>query len=274
MRATTQCINTSHRALCRVFLPPIEQMMLPLPLFFLPCQSVTKLHQLRSYASKPPARGPRGRTAVAASEQVAHEERGFDKRFTTQKDIDNSGRSRPPQNDEITDPLIMVIDKTEPEGPFPTRHVLAKLDPDELLRMIHPYIPADLSKDRPKPQYALCKIFSKAEELERQKQLREKKKAESAKKIKSKELELTWSISEHDLGTKMRQMGRFLAKGYKVEVLVARKKGGRQASMEEAEKLVKSLQAEVEKNDGRETKPSSGATGGTMRFFLEGKLVK
>ncbi|KAG6006158.1 hypothetical protein E4U21_007268 [Claviceps maximensis] len=273
MRATAQCINTSRRALCRVFVSPMERTLLSPPIsVLLPCRRTGAiLGQLRSYAQKPPpARGPRGQTSAAATEQVAREQRGFDKLYTTQNDINRSGRDRPPQDHEITDPQIMVIDNGAIEGPLATSFVLTKLEANESLRMIQPYVPADPKNDRPLCSYAVCKIVNKADEYARQKQLRERKKA-AAGKAKTKELELTWAIGNHDLGTKMRQMGGFLAKGFKVEVLLAKKKGGKQVGGKEAEAVVKRLREEVEANGGREAKPSTGTPGATMRFYLEGK---
>lgn len=139
--------------------------------------------------------------------------------------------------------------------------------------MIQPYIPADAKNNRPAAQYAVCKIVNKRDEYERQKQLKEKKKA-ALGKPKTKELELTWAIGEHDLATKMRQMGGFLGKGMKVEVLVAKKKGGKVADGKEAEGVVKRIREEVDNVGGREGKPATGAVGGTMRFYLEGKQTK
>ncbi|KAG6014508.1 hypothetical protein E4U54_005161 [Claviceps lovelessii] len=278
MRApAAPCINTCRQALCRVFVPPMERTrLLPLPVsVLLPCPRQRPGRgvscQVRSYVRKPPpGRGPRGQTSAAATEQVARDERGFDKRYTTQTDIDRSGRDRPPRDHEITDPEIMVIDNGVSEGPLSTSYVLTKLEAHESLRMIQPYVPADRKDPDSKFSYAVCKIVNKADEYERQKQLKEKKKA-AAGKAKTKEMELTWAIGDHDLGTKMRQMGGFLAKGFKVEVLVAKKKGGKQVDGREAEAVVRRLREAVEQNGGREAKPATGTPGGTMRFYLEGK---
>ncbi|GAB0138699.1 hypothetical protein EsDP_00006925 [Epichloe bromicola] len=287
-----QCIYSSRRALCRVLVPPIERTrLLPVPASASATTTTTTTILLlprppvaRGYASKsrPPARGPRGPTSAAAKEQVARDERGFDKRYTTQGDIERSGRDRPPQDHEITDPQIMVVDKgaAAAEGPLGTQFVLSRLEPHESLRMTQPYVPADADNGRPSPQFAVCSIVDKREEYERRKQSRgEGKKAAAgaaaaAARPRTKELELTWAIGEHDLATKMRQMGRFLAKGLRVEVLVARKKGGRQVDGKEAEGVVKRIRDEVERNAGRETKPATGLAGGTMRFYLEGKPAK
>ncbi|KAF5131374.1 Translation initiation factor IF-3 [Metarhizium anisopliae] len=271
-----QCVYNSRRALYRVFVSPSEApalsivSRLQLSALPVPHRNALAASQVRRYAVKPPARGPRGQTSVAAAEQLAHDNRGFDKRYTTQQDIARSGRDRPPQDHEITDPQIMVIDNGATEGPLATPFVLTRLEPHESLRMVQPYVPADPKNGRPGAQWAVCKIVNKRDEYERQKQLKEKKKA-GVGKPKTKELELTWAIGEHDLATKMRQMGQFLDKGMKVEVLVARKKGGKQVDGKEADGVVRRIRDEVDKVGGREGKSASGAVGGTYRLYLEGK---
>jgi translation initiation factor IF-3 len=71
----------------------------------------------------------------------------------------------------------------------------------------------------------------------------------------------------------MRQMGQFLEKGMKVEVLVAKKKGGKQVDGKEAEAVVKRIRDEIDTVGGREGKPASGAVGATFRMYLEGKKL-
>lgn len=254
--------------------------------------------QLRYYANGPkPSRSGRQAGENAAS---SVEDRGYDKRFTTQRDVDRSGRDRLPWDHEITDPQIMVIDGGASEGPLATRFVLSKLEPGESLRMIQPYIPAgtkissqntstadstDTKASSSQPsttpgttttvaQYAVCKIVNKREEYERQRQLKERKKAAAAGKPKTKELELTWAIGGQDLATKLRQLGGFLSKGMKVELTFGKKKGGRLVGAEEAAEVLKKVREEVVALGGREGKPASGQVGGTMRMFYEGVKAK
>ncbi|POR35914.1 Translation initiation factor IF-3 [Tolypocladium paradoxum] len=285
MKATSQCLYSSRRALYRVFISPAE---LPRVARVSAQHSPRQLssawavprdgcigHQIRLYAAKPsrppPRSGGRGPGDAATRDPDA---RGFDRRFTTQKDIERSGRDRPPQDHEITDPQIMVIDNGASEGPLATSFVLTKLEPDESLRMMQPYVPADPKNGRPSAQLAVCKIVNKRDEYARQRQIRERRKAGDGGKPKTKELELTWAIGEHDLATKMRQMGGFLAKGMKVELMLGRKKGGKQVSGDEAADVLRRVRDEVAAHGGREGKPASGQVGGTMRLFLEGKGSK
>ena len=260
MRQAAQCVYSPSRALYRVFIGPAAAIPRP----WLP-SAAGHVAQLRQYAAKSSKPAP-----LTAKERADREDRGFDRRFTTQKDIDRSGRDRPPQDHEITDPQVMVIDNGTTEGPLATSFVLTKLETDESLRMIQPYVPADTKNGR-KAQFAVCKIVNKRDEYTRQRQLKEKKKTAAAAKPKTKELELTWAIGEHDLATKMRQMGGFLSRGMKVEVLLAKKKGGKQVDSKEAQSVVQRIREEVSSQGARESKPATGAAGGTMRLYLEGK---
>ncbi|KAL7785270.1 hypothetical protein V8C37DRAFT_394226 [Trichoderma ceciliae] len=227
--------------------------------------------QSRWYAgSARPYRGGNKASASASSENPDDkDQRGYDRRFTTQRDIDRSGRDRPPWDHEITDPQIMVIDNGSAEGPLSTRYVLTKLEAGESLRMIMPYVPASSEDDTP-AQFAVCKIVNKRDEYERQKQLKERRKTAAAAKAKTKEMELTWAIGGHDLVTKLRQMGGFLSKGMKVELMIGKKKGGRAVEMDEAKDVLKKVKEEIETQGARETKKPEGQVGGTMRLYLEG----
>ncbi|TWU74876.1 hypothetical protein ED733_003008 [Metarhizium rileyi] len=272
MRTPPQCLYNCRRALYRVFVSASEgaDALVLAPRLAAPHGNALVASQVRRYAGKVAVRGPRGQTSVAATEQLARDNRGFDKRYTTQQDIARSGRDRPPRDHEITDPQIMVIDNDVTEGPLATSFVLTKLEPHESLRMVQPYAPADPKNGRPAAQLAVCKIVNKRDEYERHKQMREKKKAGAAKP-KTKELELTWAIGEHDLATKMRQMAQFLGKGMKVDVLVAKKKGGRQVDGKEAEAVARRIRDELDRASGREVKSATGAVGGTYRLYLEGQ---
>ncbi|KAM0264234.1 hypothetical protein ACHAQJ_000721 [Trichoderma viride] len=233
------------------------------------CRPITR--QLRSYAStsRPYKGGNKGSANVSSSGNEDDKDRGFDRRFTTQKDIDRSGRDRPPWDHEITDPQIMVIDNGSAEGPLATRYVLTKLEEGESLRMVTPYVPAN-SENKTPAKFAVCKIVNKREEYERLKQLKEKKKTAVAAKAKTKEMELTWAIGGHDLATKLRQMGGFLSKGMKVELMIGKKKGGRAVEADEAKDVLKKVKEEIEAQGARETKKPEGQVGGTMRLYLEG----
>lgn len=190
-------------------------------------------------------------------------------RFTTEHDIKRSGRARPPQDHEIIDSQIMVIDNGPPEGPFSTSFVLSRLSSDESLRMIQPYIPPNPPDGSSFAKLAICKIVNKRYEYESKRRLKEQRKGSSTMKQKTKELDITWSIDSNDLDTKMRQMSGFLGKGMRVELLLSRKKGGKQVSPEEAAELVKRVRDEMKVQGAREARPASGHIGKTLTLFIE-----
>jgi len=127
----------------------------------------------------------------------------------------------------------------------------------------------------------ICKIMDK-------KLLRESEKAQEKKKRKQekggkpgKTIELNWAIGDNDLGHRLKKMKDFLAKGTKVEVLLAKKKRGKLASIEECQGLINRIRKAREEVEGsKETRamegkiPEEGKPGGEVRLFFEGTKGK
>lgn len=201
--------------------------------------------------------------------EIEKEER-IDRRYTRSDYMEKTGRDRLPRDHEITDPKIMVLDGGSTEGPLATRFVLTKLNEGESLRMIKPYEPP--RKDKP-VSYALCKIVDSTEAYHAEKQRKEARKKTA--KPKQKDVEVSWGISEHDLLIKMRQVTGFLAKGYKVELVIGKKKGQRATpTIRDNENLVAKVRKEVEASNGFEAKSAQGEVGTNLRLFLESKNPK
>ncbi|OAA35138.1 Translation initiation factor 3 [Beauveria brongniartii RCEF 3172] len=201
-----------------------------------------------------------------------------------------------PQDFEITDPKIMVLENGSVAGPLTTKYVLSKLDvKTESLRMIRPYVP----KGSPLPrkggkaataedgggedgeaaaattqeeQFALCEIVNKKEAFQKEQERKQLKKENA--KPKTKEMELTWAISEHDLQTKLRQLTGFLNKGMKVQLVLGTKRGGRKVDEETAKALMNKIRDEVQALGAREVTPANGDLGRTMRMNFEGVAKK
>ncbi|KAJ4150089.1 hypothetical protein LMH87_010855 [Akanthomyces muscarius] len=301
--SSPQCLFNSRAALQRVFSLATS----PAQARHLAATGHVLHSQVRTYAAgPPPRRGPRGHRSVdsVADGPGANDDRGFSPLFTTAADIERSQKDRMPQDFEIKDPKIMVLENGSIAGPLSTRYVMSKLDEKtESLRMIRPYIPkgSPLRKGNkaaedgagPTPtsqrgagaepgaaagpvtqqeQFALCEIVNKFEAFLKEQERKQKKKASA--KPKTKEMELTWSISEHDLQTKLRQLGGFLAKGMKVHLVLGRKKGGQKVDDETMRALLKRIQREIQTLDAREVKPREGEVGRTMRLHLEGVVKK
>jgi len=158
------CLQSSRRALYRVFV----QHEALLTRQFQPPRALPI--QNRSFsASQLRARKSKKREDEIETDPFADEgqDRSFDRRYTTQEEFEKSGRDRLPQDFEIKDPKIMVLDNGVFDGPLLTKNVLSRLPETDSLRMVTPYIPGDPKKDKP-TQYAICKIVNKREEYERQ----------------------------------------------------------------------------------------------------------
>ncbi|ATY59423.1 Translation initiation factor 3 [Cordyceps militaris CM01] len=292
--SSPRCLFNSQTALRRVFslstpAAPCRHLLASGHVLLLRASSPS---QVRSYAGPPPRRVPRGQRSVdSADGGVASDDRGFSPLYTTAQDIERSQKDRMPQDYEIKDPKIMVLENGSIAGPLSSKYVMSKLDEKtESLRMIRPYVPkgAPLRKgavaagDQPpdsggagpatttEEQYALCEIVNKHEAFLKEKERKERKKAAGAAKIKTKEMELTWSISEHDLQTKLRQLGAFLAKGMKVQLVLGTKKGSKKVDEDTMRALLRRIETETKELGARELAPAKGELGRTMRLNLEG----
>ena len=84
----------------------------------------------------------------------------------------------------------------------------------------------------------LVNLIRKREDTVRNAQVAQKAK-------KPKQIELNWAISENDLQLKLNQMGEFLGKGKKVELLLANKRHQRKASIDEAQALLKKIHDKI-----------------------------
>jgi translation initiation factor IF-3 len=109
------------------------------------------------------------------------------------------------------------------------------------------------------------------------KELHELEKAQKKKKVNPsrtvKTLELNWAIDGNDLSHRLGKMKGFLAKGFRVEIMLAAKKRGRQATMEEADNLVKNIRDAVSTVEGsKEWKSMDGVVGNQATVYFQGQL--
>ncbi|KAF4969708.1 hypothetical protein FZEAL_10182 [Fusarium zealandicum] len=265
------CLQSSRRALYRVFVSPLDrhEAILARQLLSAARAVLPSVHQNRLFTASSQFSAvrapPKPQSAVDDDD-----DRGFDRRFTTRDDFAKSGRDRLPQDHEIKDPKIMVIDNGIFDGPLLTRHVMSRLNEGESLRMVTPYMPAN-TKDNKPMQFAVCKVVNKKEEYERQREVRARQRVSKQTSTKTKELELSWAIGENDLQTKVRQLSGFLAKGMKVEVILGYKKRTKKRVDEAAAAdVLAKVRKGVEEVGAREYKPEDGQVGKTLRLFLEG----
>ena len=92
-----------------------------------------------------------------------------------------------------------------------------------------------------------------------------------AKKDVVKQLELNWAIDPNDLGHRLNKMQEFLEKGWRVEIILANKRRGRQASAEEAAAVIKRIRGIAKEVEGaKEWRSVDGKVLGQMTMFFEG----
>ncbi|KAF9771558.1 hypothetical protein IL306_010821 [Fusarium sp. DS 682] len=261
------CLQSSRRALYRVFVE--REALLTRQLLAMRTLPI----QNRFFSVSPQLTRKSKRQEEIEIDPLDNENRDqtFDRRYTTKEEFEKSGRDRLPQDFEIKDPKIMVLDNGVFDGPLVTKNVLSRLPETESLRMITPYIPADPKNSKP-TQYAICKIVNKREEYERQRELAQRRRLSKQTASKTKEVEMSWAISEHDFGVKTKQLIGFLSKGMKVELIIGFKKKGqkKRTSDDTAEEVYTKVKKLVEELGSREYKPRDGEVGRTMRIYLEG----
>lgn len=85
---------------------------------------------------------------------------------------------------------------------------------------------------------------------------------------------MNWAIEKGDLGHRLNRLREWLGRGWRVEVVLAKKRRGRVATLEEAERLVESVRGVLGECGGRENKVAEGKVGGVMTIYCEGKVTK
>lgn len=115
-----------------------------------------------------------------------------------------------------------------------------------------------------------CKLVDKKVAYEAEKAKKKQLQAKTAAEG-TKTLELNWAIDVNDLGHRMKRMQEFLAQGKKVELILARKKGGRRATPEECEALLQKINEAAEGVKGtKEVKKFEGKLAGMGQLMYEG----
>lgn len=184
--------------------------------------------------------------------------------------------ARLPRDDEIREKYVHLL-QMQPDGveeltgPRVVKEILATLD-----RKVESLEVQSLP-DRKSPEaskWPVAKIVNKKEELARKQKEKEQQKKQAATN-KEKELEFNWALAPHDVEHKLRTLKKFLAKGYKVQLLMLKKAGkkGARATQKEAEALLdKVVEAIAEVPGSKEWKGREGPLLGSMRIFIQGKL--
>lgn len=280
-----KCAFNTAAALRRVFIPTNlgTSEYLHVTRIFVPALLVLPINQARAYswASRTSnSTAPRRRTSFLddTRDNFAYP-RGESRKYPPRDDNRPGPRvttklARLQRDDEIRAPLVYIEEPTEDGkgrlvGPRRTSEALAELDRKTYsLQVIESQNPDDPEA----PKWPICRVVNKLNELAQQKREKEQKKKAAAQKGKS--LELNWALAPHDLDHKLRTMQKFLARGYKVEVLLLQKQKGRaKATEQDANAIVdKIVEATREVTGSKEWKGREGKLLGSLKIFLQGKL--
>lgn len=185
--------------------------------------------------------------------------------------------ARLPRDDEIRQAYVHIKEEPGPgeeddgqlSDALDLKSVLAGLD--RKTQSLH--VIAMPEPGNPQVRWPICRIVNKKEELAKlqfEKQQQKKQKATS----KQKDMEINWVVGPHDLEHKLKQLQRFLAKGYKVQVLLLKKVNAKvKAKDKEAKALLEKIeQATAEVQGSKEWKKREGELLRTMKIFLQGHL--
>jgi translation initiation factor IF-3 len=170
---------------------------------------------------------------------------------------------RLPHDDLIKSWSVILVNEDGTLGePRSTYDVLQTID-----RSVETLVQVSPNEDATIP---ICKIMNKKAMREA-----EKAKAKAASRgglVGTKTIELNWAIDRGDLGHRLDKIKKFLDKGLKVEIALASKRRGKQATEEEAHALLRRIREVVkEVNGAKEIKPMEGRLLRTATLYI-GKL--
>ncbi|PSS13150.1 hypothetical protein M430DRAFT_36283 [Amorphotheca resinae ATCC 22711] len=231
-----RCIFSAATALHRVFIAPIEQSNL---------QFALRIPSSTAFISHSPAYIlPQQRRCYAAP---------------------SSTERRLPRDDQIKSWSVTLVDENgKLSEPRQTSAVLDSIDRNKDSLVV-------VAQGEPGTP-PICRIMNKKAMRDAEKA---KAKAARGSSITTKTIELNWAIDKGDLWHRMDKMKQFLSKGFRVEIMLASKKKGRQATVEEAEELLRKIKEAVGEVEGsKETKPMEGKLLKAATLYLEGKAVQ
>ena len=134
------------------------------------------------------------------------------------------------------------------------------------------YFLVEVAKPGAECPYAVCKILEKRafRKLEQ-----DRAKPVKSKHTMMKELEVNWIIGDNDFRHKMDKLERFLAEGRRVMVTLGKRRKGRNALPEEAQRLLAKVKSYLQGIDGaKEYKEAEGGLDSKMKLFVERRGMK
>lgn len=164
-----------------------------------------------------------------------------------------------PRNEAIGAPYICVVnDQGLLDSPITLLEALDTFDHSESFLM--------QVQEATNDQLPVCKIINKKAWQKAQKAL---EKSARASKTGSKQIELNWAIDAHDLSHRLKQMSKFLDKGYKVEILLTTKKRKRNPTVDEIKKVMQNVLDTIKAAGARQTQEIEGEVGKQLKIFAK-----
>ena len=88
-------------------------------------------------------------------------------------------------------------------------------------------------------------------------------------------MELNWAIEAGDFGHRMKKFKGFLEKGMKIDITIAPKRRGKQATPDEAWEMLNAMKKVVGEVEGaKQSQPMTGVVGKEVKLSFEGKVQK
>ncbi|XDG02039.1 hypothetical protein ABKA04_001654 [Annulohypoxylon sp. FPYF3050] len=178
-------------------------------------------------------------------------------------------------NDKIPFQWVRLVQEDGLSAPQPTARVLGSINTrTHTLVMVAPPPPTEDPDPSfaPPPPAAICRILDNASMAEAEAEMAA---ALRRKNVDVKEVEMSWSISPHDLSHKIKRIQEFLGKGLTVEIALAKKRRGREATREEAQRVITMIREGIAQvDDVKETRKVEGTIGGFMKMYFTGPVEK
>ncbi|KAL8972136.1 MAG: hypothetical protein Q9183_000703 [Haloplaca sp. 2 TL-2023] len=224
--------------------------------------------------------------------QVSQSQRRYAKFAARSKGHRSQGNITPakdtgPIRDEAISARDVLVVKPDSslQPPRSLRDTLASIDRNacflvQVGDMVHPSH-SDDSEPEPgerdsRPRIPICKIIDKG--AFRQAEAAKQKPKKSVVAM-SKEVEINWTMSDHDLNHRLDRLKQFLDEGRRVDVVFGKKRKGwmrrKEATDQQANVILQKIREAVETVDGaKEWKTMEGQVKGQLLLFFEGKRDK
>ncbi|EWC48186.1 hypothetical protein DRE_02290 [Drechslerella stenobrocha 248] len=113
-------------------------------------------------------------------------------------------------------------------------------------------------------------LQARAEEERKEKETRKKsKKAGGGGSVAGKEIQISWGIDSHDLTHRLERAGKFLEKGNRVELMIAKKKGQSKVTPERLQEVMDVIEEFMYYNGGASVRKQEGEVGAQIKMWLQ-----